>query len=39
MFDSTVPATRMAHLKLDWPTLIFLYCLPYKNEELKKIVL
>ncbi len=36
---NTVPATRMAHLKLDWPALIFLYCLPYKNEELKKIVL
>jgi len=29
----------MAHLKLDWPTLTFLYYLPYKNGELKNIVL
>ena len=35
----TVVATRFAHLSLDSPTLIALYCLPYENEELKKVVL
>ena len=39
IYICTVPTTRMAHLKLDWPTFIFLYCLPYKNGELKNIVL
>ena len=36
---NTVETTRLAHLKLDWPTLIFIYYLPYKNGELEKIVL
>ena len=33
----TVAATRMAPLKLDWPPLMTMYYLPYKNGKLKKI--
>ena len=34
----TVEITRFAHLKLDSPTLISIYCLPYGNGKLGKFV-
>ena len=37
--QTTVAATRLAPLKLDWPPLITVYYLPYKNGKLQKFVL
>ena len=35
---ATVETTRFAPLTLDSPPLISIYCLPYENGKLKKIV-